>query len=432
MTSGFAWRVGVLGAFVAACLGFTVYFLLEAGQVPGVDVGDYRIAMNTDDVDGLIKDSEVRIAGVTVGRVTEIDTDGPTSTANVVLAIDDKVTPLHQGLTARVAMKSLIGATFVEIVDGQGPPLPSDTRLPPSAILPTVELQDVIKGIEPKTRADLGSTVRSLGAATKGRSGDISALASGLGKLGREGVTALDALSAQSQDVEALTRETTTLLDTLDTGNGQIVDVVDNAQRIVKSTAGQREALESTVRQLPGVLDTARVATSDLRTLAGPLAPVAADLRKAAPDLNAALLELPSTSKDLRATLPDLDSVLKRAPATLDRVPELSDNVRGLVPPTYEILRDAIPALNYAAPYGRDIGATLNSFASSMDAEVENGINPIRLGPVLNTDSFRGSPAPLPPLPGGFVKRNPLPRPGIAGMVQNFTGQYPRLERLPN
>lgn len=429
MTKHFAFRVTVLAAFFVACLGFGVFFCLRAGtHVPGVTVGYYTVDMSTKDVQGLINDSEVRIAGVTVGRVTKLDADGPDDQAHVEMTLDGEAVPLHEGMTARIGMKSLVGATFVNIVDGHGPPLPSGYRIPAPQILPAVSIEDVVRGLDPRTRQALSGAVQSLGAATAGRGPDVSQLAEGLGRLGAQGHTALDAIAAQSDDLTKLTGETTDLLNALDTGNGQIVDVVDDARTIVGATAGQSPALQQTVQQLPGVLDSANTATGKLNDLAGPLAPVAADLKQAAPDLNRALVQLPDTSRDLRGLLPDLKGTLDEAPATLDRVPTLADDVDALVDPAHQLLLDANPALAYAAPYGRDTGAMLASFASSMQTNSENGVNAVRLAPVINTQSLRNMPVKTAGIdPTNW--NNPYAVPGKAGQQAPFTGPYPRVER---
>jgi phospholipid/cholesterol/gamma-HCH transport system substrate-binding protein len=386
--------------------------------------------MSTKDVQGLINDSEVRIAGVKVGRVTKLEAAGEDGAAHIEMTLDDNAVPLHQGVTARIGMKSLIGATFVDVVDGHGPALPSGYQLPQQEILPAVSLESVVRGLDPKTRQALTGTVRSLSAATAGRGQDLGQLAEGLGRLGAQGHTALDAIAAQSDDLTALTGETTQLLDALDTGNGQIVHVVDDARTITGATAGQSAALQQTVKQLPGTLDSAREATGKLSELTGPLAPVAADLKDAAPDLDKALQQLPDTSRDLRGLLPDLKGTLDRAPATLDRVPDLTDDVDALVPPTHELLRDANPALAYAAPYGRDTGAMLASFAASMQTNTENGVNAVRLAPVINSQSLRGVPVKTAGIdPTNW--NNPYAIPGQAGRQAPFSGPYPRLERAP-
>ncbi|MBA0126770.1 MCE family protein [Haloechinothrix sp. YIM 98757] len=420
----------VAGFVAIFVFGFAFLWTQAGGVVPGVnDADDYQVAFQTDDVKNVRADSDVTVAGVVVGRVAEqtLEDDG----ARMVLSLDREVAPLHEGAAVRVGMKSVTGQSQVAIEDGDGPELPDGATLPKSAVRPAVEIDEVLKALDSETREALSETVRSLGEATKGSDKDIQKLMSGLGDLGREGHTALDAIAAQSDDLKTLTKEASTLLDALDTGRGQIANVVRDANRLAESTAGQDEAIKRTMRSMPELLDAARTATGELGELSKPLDPVAADLRAAAPDLDQALHQLPAVSADLRGLLPDLDGVLDKAPATLNRVPTFGTDVRSLVPEAELLLRDVNPMLAYLEPYGRDVGAMLTNFGDSMNKVVENGVvRPLRLAPIFNTGSLRGGTEPLTELDPNHWN-NPYPAPGQAADPAPFEGDYPKVERAP-
>ncbi|MBO0878595.1 MAG: MCE family protein, partial [Pseudonocardia sp.] len=365
-TSGYtAVKLGVVLAFVGLCAVLGGYFYVRmGGRIPVIaDVGGYRVSFLSNDIDNLLDDADVRIAGVEVGKVTARTAEG--DRVRVELTLRPEFAPLHEGAAVRVGLKSLVGASEVQVVDGKGPAIPDGTTLPDQAVGTPVQLHDVIAGLDPKTRQALGGTLRSLGVITDGQAPNVDQLMQGLGRLGREGTTALDALAAQSEDIKALGGEGTRLLDALDTGQGRIAQVVDYSNRLTRATAGQRGALEATMRQLPGTLSSAQTATGELTELSTALGPVASDLHRAAPDLNQALERLPGITGDLRGLLPSLDGTLDEAPATLDRVPTLGTDVRAAVPELRTVLRDANPMLGYLKPYGRDLGAMLASFGAS-------------------------------------------------------------------
>ncbi|AIJ21307.1 virulence factor Mce family protein [Amycolatopsis methanolica 239] len=415
--------VGLSLAFVA---GFLYFWTASGGTVPGFTQDGYRVSFDSADTKNLQEQSEVTMAGVKIGQVVAEDLSA--GGRRVVLSLTDAA-PLHQGVTVRIGVKSVIGQSYVDVVDGQGPPLAEGAALPPSAVIPAVDVDEVISTFDPQTRAALSQSVQSLGAATKGTAESTSQLLSGLGDLGRNGYTALDAIAAQSADLTALTREAGQLLDTLDTGRGRIVSVVDDAHTLATATAGQRNAIESTMRQLPSLLTAANSATGKLGELSVALQPVTTDLRASAPDLNRALLQLPATTNDLRGLLPALNGTLDDAPATLHRVPAVGADVRGLLPTADTALRDLNPALSYLAPYGRDVGAMFASFGASMDLVTENGIRPIRLGTVFDSGTLRNYPVPLTLDPTHW--NNAYPAPGKAGDPAPYTGTYPQVQREP-
>ena len=418
-------RLISVGGFVAVFAGGFVHFWTGAGgSIPGITGrGQYQISFVTDQVKNLRRSGDASIAGVVVGSVKDETLDG--SRTKVTLSLDPDVAPLHQGATVRIGLKSIVGQSYVDIVDGEGTEIPAGGTLPDQAVIEPVDVDEVLGTFDPKTRKALSGTIRSLAATTHGTSGSLDQLMTGLGSLGREGYTAVDAIAAQSDDLRSLVRETTTLMNALDSGQGQIASVVSDARQLTMATSQQKDALAHSMRSMPSFLATARSATGSLTGLGGALAPVAADLRKAAPDLNVALAQLPSTTRDLQGLVPDLDATLTTAPATLKRVPAVGSDLHALLPAAQVTLGDINPMLDYLKPYGRDIGAMFANFGASMDVVSENGVRPIRVAPIFNTRSLAGNPLPLKFDPLHW--NNPYPAPGQAGNPSPFKGSYPQV-----
>lgn len=406
---GTAGKVTVLGAFFVLSMVYLGYLFDRAGVGnPLASSDSYTLSFDTNDVDNLIPVGDVDIAGVSVGKVENVTHQN--GTATVVVSLDPEAAPVHQGATVRVGAKSLAGESYLDIADGQGPALPSGTKLAPEAVKPAVQLRDVVASLDPRTRDALGSLLRTAGAGTAGTQEDVTNALTGLGNLGREGYTAIDAIAGQSRDLTALAQQTTVVLDALNTGEGQIGQLVAQAQKLTSATSGQQQSLADTVRKLPGVLTSTQTATTKLRDLSGALAPVAADLNQSAAPLNAALQQLPATTQDLRGLLPDLTGTLQAAPATLDRVPALAQDGDALVPQLRATMAQLNPMLGYVSPYGPELGAFFSNFAAMLNYTDEAGIHFFRLEPDLGNEGIvKGVPVPLPTI---LTNRNPYPAPG--------------------
>ncbi|NKQ54247.1 MCE family protein [Amycolatopsis sp. K13G38] len=420
------WRTGVLGAFALACVGVFVYMFTGTGvRLPFTSAPTYAVSFATDNAGNLVTASDVQMAGVSVGKVGKIDNRG-TGGAVVTVTLDPSAAPLHQGATVRVGQRSLVGEGYVDVVDGNGPQLAPGTTLPASAVRPSVQLDDVLRSLDPNTRAALTSLSRSLGDATAGSQQNISQLLSGLGNLGNQGYTAIDAVAAQSQDLTALSQEAATVLNALNSSEGQLGQLVRGAQRITSATSGQADSLRATMRDLPGVLGSAQQATLKLRDLSTSLGPVAADLKDAAPALTSALNELPATTADLRGMMPSLDDALARTPDTLSRLPAVTADARALVPTLRTTMSNLNPMLGYLQPYGQDLAAFFTNFGSIMSFTDEAGIAYLRLAPAMGNEQVpNGVPVRLPTV---LSWKNPYPAPGAAtnpGPGGQFTRIYP-------
>lgn len=417
----------VIGFALACAVGLAFLWTRAGGTIPLVSKDrNYDLTFTSSDIKNLRDLGDVKIAGVKVGQVqeTSVGDDG----AVVRIALDEEAAPLHEGATVRVGVKSLVGSSYVEVIDGDGPEIKDGSVLPASAVKESVDVDELFNALDARTRDNLSDSLRSLDVTTHGRGEDLDRLLGGAGQLGTSGHTVLDAVAAQSDDLRLLTREATQLLVALDTGRGQIATLVRDARTLTGAMAGQRASIEQTVQQLPGLLDHVHSAATSLDELSGPLTPIARHLRAAAPDLNRALVNLPGITEDLHGLLPALDASLTAAPATLDRVPPVAADLEGLVPDAIATLRDLNPMLAYLAPYGRDTGAMLATFGASMDRVAEDGIRPIRLGAVFGPGSLRGVPIRVDPRSSYWT--NPYPAPGAAGTgASPWRGEYPRLHR---
>ncbi|MFC7501320.1 MlaD family protein [Nocardioides sp. CPCC 206347] len=425
-------RLRTVVLFALACvLGFGFLWVKAGGQIPIVaDRGGYEITFQSQDVKNLKEFGEVRIAGVRVGRVESTEQDG--DHVKVTISIEEQAAPLHEGANVRIGVKSLVGSSFVEVVDGEGGELEDETVLDRAAVTPSVDVDELLDTLDEPTRVHLSSAVQALDTATRGRGADLDGLMTGLGHVGTEGSTVLDALAKQSDDLQELSVEARLLLDALDTGQGQIVGLVSDAQELTQATADNQDKIEETVRLLPSVVANVDTAAGKLSELSVPLTPIAADLRAASPYLSRALTNLRPVSRDLRALLPDLDGVLASAPATLTKVKPFGTTVQHLVPDAQRTLADVQPMLSYLAPYGLDLGALFASFGGSFDVRAEDGIIPIRLTATAEgPGTVRGNPLKIVSSEkGGLMWNNPYPLPGNVDQPRPFgKGDYPRVEK---
>lgn len=416
------WRAAAVVAFTAVMAGvFGLLWVNMGGQIPHV-TGGYRVTATFANAQNLVYDSDIRIAGVEVGKVRGLRHTG--DGAEATLEIRGGVPPLHEGATVRLRPKTLIEETYVEVVDGTGPAIPDGGRLAADAEAPSVQSDDILNSMDPPTREALGSVVRRLGAATDGRADELSATLAALGRLGRDGHDAIDALAAQTEDLQALVAETATLMAVLDEGEGQIARLSSASERVMRATAGRAGRIEETLRVLPGFLDEARAAAPPLRRLSGALAPLAEPMRQAGPDLRAAMEEVPPAAAELRALYPVLDVVLDRSPASLVRTPPVAEDVSALIPPARAALGDLNPMLAYLAPYGRDFGAFAANVSQALNA-VDPGGRHLRIISVRNDQSLREYPVST--QHGPTDKSNAYPDPGDSADPGPFDGPVPRV-----
>lgn len=425
-SKGFQAKHVTVGVMVAVTIAGFCFLWLKAGGSNPADRSPYTVAFRTDDVKNLQPAGDVRMAGVLIGSVVKQTNSG--DSAEVTLHLDKDVAPLHEGATFRVGLKSVIGQSFVDVVDGDGAEIASGEVLSAKSVIPAVDIDELVETFDPETRKALAGGLESLGAVTEGTREDVDQLMDGIGRIGSDGYTVVDAVAAQSEDLKSLVGDATVILAALEDRRSQITGLVDNAHRVAAATASQEDDLKATMTALPGLLSSARTATDELGGLATDLTPVARDLDAAAPDLNAALTDLPPVTQGLRTLLPPMKSSLSRAPKTIDQLPTTSAELQAAIPVADELLANANPMIEYLGPYWEDLGNFLGNFGATFNTPTENGVQAVRLAPIFNEYSVRNIPIDLQSL-NPLHWNNNYPAPGSQRTPQKWTGTYPEITK---
>lgn len=414
-------RSVVVAAFGTLCAAIFGYLWVNSGgHVPGMTNSGYDVSLDVPSAGNVVYFSDVMVAGVKVGKVQSLSEQG--DHAHIQISLDSAVAPLHQGASIQLRSKSLLEEGYLQITDGKGSAIPSGSQLPAGSAKAQVQLADVLKSLDPATRKNLSAALRSAGLSSAGTEQQVQDLALGLGDLGRKGYTVLDALAAQSGDLQKLVRTSTGVMAALDQRRAQLRSLIADGDVVTRVTAGQQDDVRSVVRALPGVLSAASAASGPLQQIGTALAPVATNLSAAAPDLTAALQLLPSAATSLRHMMPSLNSVLDEAPATLSLVPAFSSELNALLPSAGSILTDANPMLAYLAPYHRELGTFFANFAQTLSRGDANG-KYFRILTVVNGQSYTGNPIATPIVGGG---NDPMPRPGtLQHPATGYQGSYP-------
>jgi len=118
MASEHTTEVLVGGVVLAGALAFLIY----AGQVTGFSGGqeDYTLRASFRSADGVTVGTDVRVAGVKVGRVTSIDLDPQTYRATTVFSVRKGIDVPDDSAVA-VSSEGLLGGNYVELLPGGSP-----------------------------------------------------------------------------------------------------------------------------------------------------------------------------------------------------------------------------------------------------------------------------------------------------------------------
>lgn len=178
-------------------LGLAVLVVLLGGTAfafASVSIGgtpSHAMQVTFPSADGLVAGSDVLEAGAKIGYIESIEPT-PSNLALVTLEIDGSHWPLHQGLSADIRPKSLLGEKYVDLHDGapNAPAYDTSRVLHASQNADPVELDQFINSLDPSTRTAVRVLLDDLGAGVAGRGEDLNAaIAAGKADLANLAVT---------------------------------------------------------------------------------------------------------------------------------------------------------------------------------------------------------------------------------------------------
>lgn len=104
----------------AVVLGVAAVFLAWAAQGRWSGSAGYEVTASFPDVDGVAIGTEVRLAGVRIGRVSDIRLNPQTYLADAVLTIPDAII-LPQDSAALIQSDGLLGGAYIQLQPGGSP-----------------------------------------------------------------------------------------------------------------------------------------------------------------------------------------------------------------------------------------------------------------------------------------------------------------------
>ncbi len=108
-----------VGAFVAAGLAALLMLAMKVSNITSYAQGDgYRISAAFENIGGLTVRAPVRIAGVRIGRVSDIQYDSESFQAVVTMRIDSRYDFLPADTSASILTDGLLGENYIGLEPG--------------------------------------------------------------------------------------------------------------------------------------------------------------------------------------------------------------------------------------------------------------------------------------------------------------------------
>jgi phospholipid/cholesterol/gamma-HCH transport system substrate-binding protein len=337
-------RVGV-GLLAAAALAI-VLVSMTGGS-------DFRVELRLPTSSGLRQGSDVKVGGVTVGKVARLDL-GRDDLVEVGLSVDPDKARVGAGASVAIRSANLLGQKFVDLQPGDhAAPARSGVVIPASRVTTPVDLDEIYAVLDGGTRARLGVLINEAGTAFTGRKVDLNTLLRGLPAQLDKAADLVAQLNGDNATLRDLVARSDRFVSRINASRGDLTGVVRAAGQTMESLAARRPQLTESLRRAPHTLVTTRRFLDDLRATTVPLGPAARALSAVSPALSSTLGELEPFR---RAAAPALREAAAVAPL-LGRLGDGATPVVERANPTVaslDRLVDAAPPLTRALDIGVD------------------------------------------------------------------------------
>src|SRR5919201_3722857 len=352
-------RILVMVVFALSCFGLLLFLWLAFGGPVPLKPKGYRVTVPFREAGQLSPEADVRISGVNVGKVKTVDTDKRTGSSDATIELDAQYAPIPRDTKAILRQKTLLGETYVELTPGtrRSGTVPDNGRLPAGQVAPTVELDEIFRAFDAKTRAAFQTWMQQLALASQGRGRDISDALGNLAPFAEDTTTLLKILNAQDANVRGVVRDTGEVFDALSERDGQLRSLIDSSNRVFSTTGRRNRELEETFKALPTFERESQTTVARLTRFAHDTNPLVTQLRPAARELSPTLVQLSKLAPDLKALFRDLNPLIDASKQGLPATENFLDELHPLLANLDAPLRQLNPPLEGLSNYKNELGA---------------------------------------------------------------------------
>jgi virulence factor Mce-like protein len=284
-------RIVTMVLFTLSCIGLLLFLWLSFGGSVPFKAQGYRFEVAFPNAYDLADQADVRIAGVSVGRVVGKQLDTQANGTLVTIEMQNQFAPIRTNSTAILREKTLLGETYVQLTPGtrSSPPLRDGARLANSQVVPAVQLDQIFNTFDPQTRAAFRSWQRELAVAVKGNDQNLNNVLGNLPPFAINLTQLLQVLDVEHSAVVSLVQNGGTTFAALNRNPAELQNLVTAGETVFHTTAANNNALADVFHVFPTFLNEQKATMAALQTFSINADPVVRELIPVAEQLGPTL-----------------------------------------------------------------------------------------------------------------------------------------------
>jgi phospholipid/cholesterol/gamma-HCH transport system substrate-binding protein len=314
----------------AAVVGVLVLVAAGVGTNNGLKTGGNNTTLvgMFADASPLDNGSDIRMSGVKVGSVTDIQLDN--GVAKVTFKVDPSALPVHQDAKLTMRTVNVLGEHYVELDPGSdSKPFLEPQVIPKSQTTTAPGLPEVLNTFDDPTSTALAALVTTLGEGMDSSGGNTAAAIAALAPAMNNTKALGDLLNGQNDVLKQVLDRAQPVASALDAQDGQVLDrLVGNAKTTLSTLSADQQAMGETLDELPATLTDARTTLNHLSAVSDAATPTLQGIRPVTDNLQQITGELHNFSDAADPALQALQPVLQRANSLLDQAAPVVAQIR--------------------------------------------------------------------------------------------------------
>jgi phospholipid/cholesterol/gamma-HCH transport system substrate-binding protein len=378
-------RVLVAVGFTLSCFGLILFLWIAFGGPIPLKPESYRITAYFPEASQLSAESDVRIGGVSVGKVKSVEladaehrVNGK-DTTEATIEIEPEFAPISDDARAILRQKTLLGETFVELTSGTQPgdeaapvslgaaanvsdaeaegveSIPEAGTLGVGQTEEATQIDEIFNALDDETRLAFQRWQANAAVGIEDRGLDFNDALGNLGPFVSDASDVVEILRRQRAALQGVVRDTGATFEALTANNEALAGTIVGSRNTFEALAEEERALAESFQILPTFERESRLTFDRLDEFRVDTHPLVRELIPVARDLSPTLRDVERLSPNLRDLFVDLDDLVRVSRRGL---PALRDVLDGLAPVLDRLdpfLANLNPVLSYLNYHKRNV-----------------------------------------------------------------------------
>jgi phospholipid/cholesterol/gamma-HCH transport system substrate-binding protein len=364
-------RVITMVLFALSCVGLLLFLWLSFGGTIPLGAQGYRINVSFPNAQDLATQADVRIAGVSVGKVVSTQLAPQGNRTEATLQLDSQYAPIRRDTRAILRTKTILGETYVQLIPGppNGPSVPDGGTLPDSQVLPTTQLSDIFNAFDPTTRRAFQVWQQQLAKAISGNDQNLNDVLGNLPAFAADATDILQVLDVQHLATVSLFQNGGTVFGALGQDQTALRNLITSSETTFATTAANNNKLAQIFQVFPTFLNETKATMAKLQTFSGNADPLIRELAdNVAPQMKPTLHDVQLLAPPLRHFFTNLGPLITVSRTGLPAVSEILTGAAPTLGALGSFLEQLNPILGWLSEHQQLTSDFISNGATSLAA----------------------------------------------------------------